>query len=190
MKVTVNNMWRIIALVWVVFAMLLFSGCKSKKKITERHNDIERTITQSFHNELVKKDIAMDSFAKKGSNAISIKSIKSIVLTQADSSKRIVITDETGKSLNIKGANVILNETNETTNTQDSTLTKLSKNDKSQIANHDIDKSDTKKQSKGRNSNSDVHTTSTWLWVAIIIIAVILLVYLIYRYRNKLPKPF
>lgn len=165
--------------VLIITCLITFTGCKTKHKIIEREKEVIQTRTHETVNELIKKDIKIDSFAKKGSNSISIKSIKIILLTQADSSKTISIKDGNGNSLTVKGADLVINNTETLEKKQDSSLVKLVKADNSvnKTTSEKTDNSTSKKVK--RKSDSDVKTTSTWLWVVI----GLGLVFFIYRFN-------
>lgn len=167
MKVNIKKIWAIIIFIWLFVLLILLSGCKTKKKVIDRQKQSVEKHTNETVNEITNNDILLDSFAKTGSGYIITDNIKTIDLTQADINKTITIEDSKGFKLTIKGANAVIKNSIKKETKQDSSLTGLSKIDKSKIDKSETKRNQEKIETVHRNSNSDVHTTSTWLWVGI-----------------------
>jgi hypothetical protein len=166
----------------LIIILILFVSCKTKKKIVERGKEVTATTINETVNEIKKTDVVIGSVTKLETSKVIITKDKTLILTQADSTKVIVIEDETGAKLTIKGANVVLTDVSKVEDTTEDTTINLSKIDKSEIIKST--KKDTQSNSKktSRNTNTDIKGTSTWLWVALIFIAIFFIV----KYKSKL----
>ena len=151
-------------------------SCKTKHKVIERETVKEATKKEASVSTINQNDVVTNTNINIGSDIIKISSIKEIQLTQSDSSKTITITDDTGKTLSIKGADAIIKTTEAKETKKDTLNQKVSEIDKSKTTNLNNSKESTKKDNTKRKAESDVKTTSTWLWI-LLIIGVGLLIY-------------
>lgn len=158
--------------VW--FAMLglvlLMVSCKTKHKVIERETVKEENKKEATINEINENDITVKNETNIVTDFFKTSNTKEIKLKQADNNKTITITDETGKTLSIKGANVIVKKTKTTEKQKDTIAILGSSIDKSKTTTATNTKESSKKDNTKRTSDSDVKTTSTWLWIIILLI--------------------
>ncbi|WP_228853236.1 hypothetical protein [Aegicerativicinus sediminis] len=151
----------------ILIGLAVLSGCRTKQKYTERGR-YKETIDTELKSETVKTSKKTAEIKKvETSEVLELTKNSILKLTQADPDKSITVTDHTGKSITIHGANAEIH--NSETNKKETDSTGTKENLFEEIGeNTNLEHNQTSEVDESfRNSNAKVKAPPTILMIGI-----------------------
>jgi len=173
-------------IILIVLTAILFSftGCKAKKKTTEREKVKEEIVTEVKTKDVVSVTEKLDSTATGKTENFKVEVDEEIELTQADPDKVITIEDQDGNKLTITGADAKIKKTEKQETAIDTFSATISKRKDTVQETTTESATEINRERKSRKSDVDIKSFLGYWWILLIILVV---GYLLYRWYKTTP---